>query len=209
MSLGPGPTRVQTTALSPEQKGRGRSVESVREVRAPRYADSVRPARAAALRASALLGLGLALGGIARWFLGATLHDARFVTGWLLLVPLVAICLAWLGPGALRHAGSRRHLALAVSVLALFVAHTGLRVPTGLVERGLTAGIAWTLVAAFVASVALAGSARAPHDAGHGRPGPWVRAHVAVLYSLLALGLYHALFVHAHGALSHLLLPEH
>lgn len=140
--------------------------------------------------------------GAARSSAHDTLRSAYFLSGWIALVPVAALAVAWWG-GAHDGAGLarrvRRHLLGSAVLAALLALHVDLRVPNGGMEVVLAA-LFVALVVSTLAGAWLVGSAGA--EAVPVRR--WLVAHVALVHGLLQLALVHGLVSHFHGPLSKL-----
>jgi len=152
-----------------------------------------------------------------------TLFAPTFLTGWILAAPVLWMAAGWWSPPreledlALRMRGE---VALSLAALAAFLVHIDLRLPRGWIESAL-----FSLVIAVGASLVIGRSLALERDERR-RDGPpegderrtrrrvdrerrvgrWLRVHVALVWTLLALGLFHGAFVHLHGLLAHLFL---
>ena len=132
-----------------------------------------------------------------------SLYEYTYLSGWCLAAVIVGFGLTWWFPDVDYTRLSRRmHLHLSVSGLlaVLYVIHTEFRLPVGWMQTGLFA-----LFVALIASTISGVSILLKRNPG---PDPdtirrWLYVHVPMTYGLLALGLFHGVFVHAHGALAH------
>jgi len=136
-----------------------------------------------------------------------TLYTPTFLTGWLLALPVGLAALAWwrIPSDATELARRvRRQLVLAALALFLFGVHVELELPVGWIETALFALLVAFLASTLSGSVLLA-DADDPEERDR-RAEAWLRLHVPIVWSLLALGVFHGVFVHLHGLLAHLVL---
>lgn len=167
-----------------------------------------------------LVVLGVAL---VRVVLQRTLYAPAFLTGWILAGLVCWTAASWWSPPQELEGLARRmraQVALSLLTLTAFLIHIDLRLPRGWIETALFA-LAISVGASLVIGRSLALEAderrRGGTPAGderrlwrradrERRVSRWLRVHVSLLWALLALALFHGVFLHLHGLLAHLFL---
>ena len=139
--------------------------------------------------------------------LDGTLYRPNFLTGWMLFALTGLPALAWWNiPTQLEPFANRARRQSWGTLLLLFGlgVHTELSLPQGFVETLLV-----LLVLAVYAGAQIGVSivnGQAPVSELEERAARWVRGQTALIWSLLALGVFHAAFVHLHGAMAYFFL---
>lgn len=162
-------------------------------------------------RAASIGAAGAGIAGL--WLLHQTsLYTLYFVTGWLLLGTIV-LDLYWrwqqsaMLPSASRWIGV--HAGIALSIAGLFLLHLEFRVPNGWIEGALLLlfiGLLISGLAGLAIRLAIHLGWIDARSLGPALARRWVLVHVPLEASIVALASVHAVLVHGHGFMAHVML---